>query len=108
VRFVDAAGAEGTREVPVAKPPALAVATWDGETVDGWLLTRTGVQSRTASQSGEADQLQEISPPYAAGDVLIIAHLSGAAGGTGVLAGEGSDALWQDLNVDARRWSYPC
>ena len=70
---------EGGADVLVAKPPVLR---GDGET-------------RTVN--GED---QDVFPPYAVNDLI---YAIKPRGGTGL-----SSVLWQDINVDARRWSAVC
>ena len=94
---------EGTDAIHVAKPPTLRLTPYDGQTVNGITYNYTGYNTRTAENEDEETEDQQITPDYAAGDVIFA--VKNIAGGTGATDDEYVDCEWLDLNVDGRAWA---
>lgn len=95
------AGALGTMDVFVAKPKLLrgSVTARDGVT---YVYSGPDAQQRTASKSGEADEVQKVTTPYLVGDVLEVQVVRGV---TNIPEVDGQRGRPIDQNVDGRAWA---
>ncbi|MBU0846507.1 hypothetical protein KKH23_04905 [Patescibacteria group bacterium] len=90
--------------VYVAKPFALMVSPFDGETVlynNGQSVSYSYVTERQrGATSGAHEEIQSVTPDYFVGEELRV-----VSGETGALDFYGAWLVWQDLNTAGRHWA---
>lgn len=87
-----------------AKPRLLQRTPFDGQTVtlNGIDVSYeyTGIGERTASGSGEDDEDQYVTPPYFAGDIIVVRK-----GPSGYTDEDDDAVVWTDINEGGRQWA---
>jgi len=94
---------DGTNEgdpINVAKPYQLRGSLLEHNSVT---FVHDSTTQRTASASGENDEIQVIVPAYVVDDVIIA--FQNIVGGNSAKDLKGNSFGWMDLNVDARAWA---
>jgi len=91
---------EGTEQISIARPILLRTITTSHNDVT---FVYSDNVTRTASKSGEDDEIQVIVPAYVVDDEIIA--IKGIVRGTGAFTSSSTTIVWQDLNIDARAWA---
>ncbi len=86
--------------ITVAKPKGLRKeAEWPS--ADGQTYVYTTATRRTASQAGETDEEQYITPPYEVGEELLVRRV----GNSGIDDDSNNPIRWRDANDGGRCWA---
>ena len=100
---------EGAVNIDVAKPPELRRSLFDTLTINGLTYTYIDSVERDVSD-GTVTEKHRIKPDYFDPSSPKVRQLIFAAtpitGGTGVTTSE--EVIWQDMNVDTRKWVVVC
>lgn len=107
--FNHGTSSEGTVDIDVAKSPELRRFLFDTLTINGLTYTYISNTERSVTD-GTVTELQKIKPDYIDPGSPVVRQLIFAitpvTGQTGVTTAQ--EVIWQDLDVDSRKWVVVC
>lgn len=92
----------GTQPIFIFRPPRLRASELSR---DGVTYVRVDAQTRTASEVGETDETQIVTPVYLVGDIVLAVPIRGRAPVTGVPAVDEQRRALEDANGDGRAYA---